>query len=87
MISSLFPMLLYKAFAVMGECAFMLGTMGVASADEYKGYDENGNYIYAVTGDQDNVAVAVADKQGNYTVLGECAEAAPTRRPACTERK
>ena len=76
MISSLFPILLYKAFAVMGECAFMLGTMGVASADEYKGYDENGNYIYAVTGDQ-----------GNYTVVKECAEPAPTRRPACAEPK
>ena len=27
----------YKAFAVMGACAFMLGTMSVASADEYEG--------------------------------------------------
>ena len=74
MISSLFPMLLYKAFAVMGECAFMLGTMSVASADEYEGYDEDGNYVYAVTDEQGNVAVAVADADGNYAVVAEGAD-------------
>ena len=55
----------FKAFAVMGACAFMLGTMGVASADEYEGYDED----------------------GNYAVVAEGAEAAPTRRLASTERR
>ena len=44
-----------KAFAVMASCAFMLGTMGVASADAYEGYDEDGNY-----------AVHVEDADGNY---------------------
>ena len=64
----------YKAFAVMGACAFMLGTMSVASADEYEGYDEDGNYVYAVTDDQGNVAVAVADENGNYAVHAEDAD-------------
>ena len=64
----------YKAFAVMGACAFMLGTMSVASADEYEGYDENGNYVYAVTDEQGNVAVAVADEDGNYAVHAEDAD-------------
>ena len=64
----------YKAFAVMGACAFMLGTMSVASADEYEGYDEDGNYVYAVTDDQGNVAVAVADEDGNYAVHAEDAD-------------
>ena len=64
----------FKAFAVMGACAFMLGTMGVASADEYEGYDENGNYVYAVTDEQGNVAVAVADEDGNYAVVAEGAD-------------
>jgi len=64
----------FKAFAVMGACAFMLGTMGVASADEYEGYDEDGNYVYAVTDEQGNVAVAVADADGNYAVVAEGAD-------------
>ena len=35
----------FKAFAVMASCTIMLGTAGVASADEYEyeGYDENGS--------------------------------------------
>ena len=64
----------FKAFAVMGACAFMLGTMGVASADEYEGYDEDGNYVYAVTDEQGNVAVAVADEDGSYAVVAEGAD-------------
>ena len=63
-----------KAFAVMASCAFMLGTMGVASADAYEGYDEDGNYVYAVTDEQGNVAVAVADADGNYAVVAEGAD-------------
>ena len=40
----------FKAFAVMGACAFMLSTTGVASADEYEGYDEDGNYAVVAEG-------------------------------------
>ena len=64
----------FKAFAVMGACAFMLGTMGVASADEYEGYDEDGNYVYAEVDDDGNVAVAVVDEDGNYAVHVEDAD-------------
>ena len=66
----------FKAFAVMASCTIMLGTAGVASADEYEyeGYDENGNYVYAVTDEQGNVAVAVADADGNYAVVAEGAD-------------
>lgn len=60
-----------KASAVMASCAFMFGTMGIASADEYEGYDENGNYVYAVTDENGNVAVAAADADGNYAVYAE----------------
>ena len=49
----------------------MLGTAGVASADEYEGYDENGNAVYAVADEDGNVAVAVADENGNYAVYAE----------------
>ena len=64
----------FKAFAGMGACAFMLGTMGVASADEYEGYDEDGNYVYAEVDDEGNVAVAVVDEDGNYAVHVEDAD-------------
>ena len=64
----------FKAFAVMGACAFMLGTMGVASADEYEGYDENGNYVYAVADEDGNVAAVAVDADGNYSVSAEGAD-------------
>lgn len=63
-----------KAFAVTASCAFMLGTMGVAAADEYEGYDEDGNYYYAVTDEDGNVAVAGVDADGNYAVYAEDAD-------------
>ena len=65
---------LFKGFAIVGACAFAFGMMGVASADEYEGYDEDGNYVYAITDEQGNVAVAVADENGNYGVYAEDAE-------------
>ena len=42
----------FKTFAVMASCAVMLGTAGVASADEYEyeGYDEDGNYSVSAEG-------------------------------------
>ena len=64
----------FKAFAVIASCALMLGTAGVASADEYEGYDEDGNAVYAVTDEDGNVAVAVADENGNYAVYAEDAD-------------
>ena len=66
----------FKTFAVMASCAVMLGTAGVASADEYEyeGYDEDGNYVYAEVDDDGNVAVAVADEDGNYAVHVEDAD-------------
>ena len=64
----------FKAFAVMGACAFMLGTMGVASADEYEGYDEDGNYVYAVADEEGNVAAVAVDADGNYSVSAEGAD-------------
>ncbi|ANR71358.1 hypothetical protein AXF19_10470 [Selenomonas sp. oral taxon 126] len=62
-----------KACAVVASCAFMLGTMGIASADEYEyeGYDENGNYVYAVADDEGNVAAVAVDEDGNYAVYAE----------------
>lgn len=66
----------FKAFAVMASCAIMLGTAGVASADEYEyeGYDENGNYVYAVADDEGNVAAVAVDSDGNYSVSAEGAD-------------
>ena len=63
-----------KACAVVASCAFMLGTMGVASADAYEGYDEDGNYVYAEVDEDGNVAVAVVDEDGNYAVHVEDAD-------------
>ena len=60
-----------KACAVVASCAFMLGTMGVASADAYEGYDEDGNYVYAVADDEGNVAAVAVDEDGNYAVYAE----------------
>ena len=66
----------FKAFAVMASCAIMLGTAGVASADEYEyeGYDENGNYVYAVADEDGNVAAVAVDADGNYSVSAEGAD-------------
>ena len=60
-----------KACAVVASCAFMLGTMGIASADAYEGYDEDGNYVYAVADDEGNVAAVAVDEDGNYAVYAE----------------
>ena len=63
---------LLKSFAVMASCAVAFGTMGVASADaEYEGYDENGNYVYAVADENGNVASVAVDADGNYAVYAE----------------
>ena len=64
----------FKTFAVMASCALILGTAGVASADEYAGYDEDGNAVYAVADEDGNVSVAVADADGNYAVYAEDAD-------------
>ena len=68
----------FKAFAVMASCAVMLGTAGIASADEYEyeyeGYDENGNYVYAVADEEGNVAAVAVDADGNYSVSAEGAD-------------
>ena len=63
-----------KACAVVASCAFMLGTMGVASADAYEGYDEDGNYVYAVADEDGNVAAVAVDADGNYSVSAEGAD-------------
>lgn len=63
----------YKSLAVMASCAFVFGATGVASADEYEceGYDENGNYVYAVADEDGNVASVAVDADGNYAVYAE----------------
>ncbi len=61
----------FKSLAVMASCAFVFGAAGIASADEYEGYDEDGNYIYVVEDDYGNVAVAAVDEDGNYAVYAE----------------
>ena len=64
----------FKLCAVMASCAFTFGAMGVASADEYEGYDEDGNYVYAVTDEYGNVASVAVDADGNYAVYAEGAD-------------
>ena len=67
---------LVQIFCSHGFLAIMLGTAGVASADEYEyeGYDENGNYVYAIADDEGNVAAVAVDADGNYSVSAEGAD-------------
>lgn len=64
----------FKSLAIIASCAFVFGMTGVASADEYEGYDEDGTYYYATTDEEGNVAVAAMDEDGNYAVYAEDAE-------------
>lgn len=72
----------FRMLAAGLACTFVLGTASLAAAEDFEGYDENGNYVVgsvdengnAVVGVADadgNVAIAVADGDGNYAAYGE----------------